>query len=177
MFDMLLRWLDPDRDTAAKKYEEIRLKLTRFFIRREWPLIMAEELVEETIKRVSCKVPQLIDTYTGNPLLYFYGVARNVHLEFLRKKNNPLPPPPPEPDERSEIRSVCLEECLNRLDAEERDLILRYYSYEENCKIPHRKKQAEDLGIEMDTLRMRAYRIKKRLRKCVGDCLKNHEEP
>jgi hypothetical protein len=46
---------------------------------------MAEELADEVINRVSKKLPQIVDIYVGDPALYFYGVARKVHREYLRK--------------------------------------------------------------------------------------------
>ena len=72
-FDQLLAWLDPNREQAGRRYEDIRRKLVKIFVSRG--CIIAEELADETINRVAMKVHEIVDTYTGDPALYFYGVA------------------------------------------------------------------------------------------------------
>ena len=49
-FDRLLAWLDPDRDRAGERYEEIRRKLIGIFLRRGCST--AEDLTDEAINRV-----------------------------------------------------------------------------------------------------------------------------
>jgi hypothetical protein len=68
-FDKLLGWLGPDRDSAGKKYEEIRLKLIKIFARRG--CMLAEELADETMDRVCNKAQKIVDDYKGDPALYF----------------------------------------------------------------------------------------------------------
>ena len=82
-FDKLLFWLDKDREVAGHKYESIRLKLIKIFHARDCHL--AEELADETIDRVADRIDFLTQNYVGNPVLYFYGVAKRVFLEFTRK--------------------------------------------------------------------------------------------
>src|SRR5215217_5023724 len=82
-FDALLTWLDPDREKAARKYEDIRHSLISIF---EWRgCCDAEELAAETITRVLNKVPTLVDGYVGDPALYFYGVAKRLAYEVSRQ--------------------------------------------------------------------------------------------
>lgn len=175
MFDSLLRWLDPDRDTAGNKYEEIRRKLIRIYARRG--CLMAEDLADEAVNRVCRKVAQITDTYTGDPALYFYAVAKNVYHEWVRIKVVATPPPTPGYSENDEARFDCLEECLENLDADDRELITDYFSYEEGTKIAHRKEMSRRLGVTLNALRMRCHRINKILRKCMKDCLKKALEP
>jgi RNA polymerase sigma factor (sigma-70 family) len=169
-FDKLLGWLNPDRDSAGKKYEEIRLRLIKIFARRGCTI--AEELADETIDRVCLKVPRIADTYIGDPALYFYGVAQNVFLEYVKKRPAPppLPPPPPAPEE-NEQSFECLHSCMEHLDPPSRELILQYYQHEKKAKIDHRKQLAERSGVAINTLRMRAHRIKDTLQKCVHECM------
>jgi len=174
IFDRLLAWLNPDRNLAACKYEEIRTRLINIFAHRG--CFVAEELADETIDRVCRKVREIDENYVGDPALYFYGVARNIFLEYVKKKPDLLHLPPPDPPEEKELKHNCLERCLSNLDSESHNLISQYFEGEKKSKINHRKKLAEELGIAVTTLRMRAHRIKTILQECVTGCLK-HDKP
>ncbi|HEY7785163.1 MAG TPA: hypothetical protein VIB00_10575, partial [Pyrinomonadaceae bacterium] len=50
-FDALLHWLDPQRDRAGLRYEEIRRSLIKIFACRG--CAEPEDLADETINRVS----------------------------------------------------------------------------------------------------------------------------
>ena len=95
-FEKLLRWLDPDRDTAAEKYEKIRTRLIRIAAAKGcW---VAEDLADQTINVVASKIDWLLENYDErDPALYFYGVGKNIFLEWL-KKHPPPGVPPPTPD-------------------------------------------------------------------------------
>jgi len=174
-FDVLLQWLDPDRETAAQKYEKIRQRLIRLFIGRG--CLDAEELADETINRVTYKIPQLIKTYVGDPAYYFCGVADKVHLEWLRKekkkKNLQLQDThyDVESDPESESEYECLETCLDALPAAHRELIVEYYKKEKRAKIEHRKNLAEKLGITITALQIKTCRIRAGLLRCVRGCI------
>jgi DNA-directed RNA polymerase specialized sigma24 family protein len=169
-FDKLLDWLDANRDQAGKKYEEIRRRLIKIFTCRGCP--EADNLADETINRVTQKMPALAEGYTGDPALYFYGVAHKVHLEYVRRKPAPTRPPPP-PDSSDEIEEEydCLERCLQGLEHDNRELVLQYYQEEKQAKINHRKQLAAQLGIALNALRIRAHRIRATLQQCVQNCL------
>ncbi|MEW6209419.1 MAG: hypothetical protein AB1631_13700 [Acidobacteriota bacterium] len=172
-FDNLLVWLDPDREQAGQKYEEIRNKLIRIFARRGCAI--AEELTDETINRVTRKAVEIAQSYVGDPALYFYGVAQNVFLEYVKKPSDAPAPIEPEQSEEKERRALCLDLCIDRLDPESRDIILQYYSDEKRAKIDRRREMARRLGITINTLRTRAHRIKAVLQQCVGDCLRQNQ--
>jgi DNA-directed RNA polymerase specialized sigma24 family protein len=70
-----------------------------------------------------------------------------------------------------EERVVCLRSCLQTLSNENRELILEYYQGEKREKIQNRKRLMERLGIPVNTLRMRALRLRERLQGCVEECL------
>ncbi len=170
-FDKLLSWLDADRDAAGKRYEEIRQRLIKILSSRG--CTQAEELTDETFNRVSRRLPDIEDGYHGDHALYFYGVANKLYLEYLRKKptvTSTLPPAiaaEPDADERA---FDCLEECLQKLPKENRELALEYYR-EENGAINHRKRLAERMGIALNALRIRAFRIRAELHSCMVECL------
>ena len=168
-FDALLKWLSADRDQAGRIYEEIRQRLIRIFTARA--CTEAEDLADETINRVTSKLPEIGGTYSGDPAVYFYAVANNVHLEFLRRKT-PTPIPIPIDDTADmEDRFRCLEECLGVLSADNRELVIQYYQDERQARIDRRKLLARRLGIAPNALRIRACRIRASLLKCVESCL------
>lgn len=175
-FDVFLGWLDADRELAGRKYEEIRRKLIKIFVCRS--CTAADDLADETINRVAKKVPEFRDSYVGDPTHYFYGVAHNVYLEYLRKKREAemaSPPPQPSRYDDTELEFECLEECMEKLAPEQRQLVLEYYQDEKRAKIEHRKRLAERLGIELNALRIRAYRIRAGLHECMRECLRQGE--
>jgi RNA polymerase sigma factor (sigma-70 family) len=168
-FDALLDWLAPDREQAGLKYEEIRERLISIFICRG--CYEAEELADETMNRVSSKVPEISQTYSGDPALYFYAVANNIHLESLRRKPSLLPPIRPIDSSELEEQFRCLESCLDTLTPDNRELVIQYYQDEKKAKINRRKLLAQRLGVGQNALRIRACRIRAALLKCVEKCL------
>lgn len=170
-FERLLRWLDPDREKAGEKYEQIRFKLIKIYERRG--CIVPDELADETIDRVSKKLPEIADTYTGDKSLYFYGFVKYVYQDYLRRLRRPIPQPPPKPveSEEEDQRHECLDECLAKLNEGDRQFILEYFQGDKSDKIKNRKKMAESRKASIEALRMRAHRIKAVLKKCVRDCL------
>ena len=175
-FDSFLGWLDTDRELAGRKYEEIRQKLIKIFVCRG--CTVPDDLADETINRVAKKVPEIRNTYVGDPMHYFYGVAHNIHLEYLRKKREAeqvLQPPPSNQCEETELEYECLEACMSKLPLEHRELVLEYYQDEKRAKIEHRKRLSERLGVELNALRIRAYRIRAMLYDCIRDCLRHKE--
>ena len=180
-FDSLLAWLDADRETAGKNYETIRGRLIKIFVCRGCP--EAEELADETINRALAKIDQITHDYVGEPALYFYGIGRNVYREYRRKM---MARQTDVPVETAGTRSVsaavltsgdiepeyeCLERCLERLSITSRTLVLEYYRQEKQAQIDYRKHLADELGIAVNALRIRAFRIRKTLEECVHTCL------
>ena len=168
-FDALLDWLGPDRDQAGLRYEEIRTRLIKIFTSRG--CYEPEELADETINRVIKRVTEIEEHFEGDQARYFYGVANKVHLEYRRRTQiRPVIIPPPD-SIYAEAEFSCLEECLAYLTPENRELVLQYYQSEGKAKIERRKIQAQNLGIAVNALRIRAYRIRTQLEECVEKCL------
>jgi RNA polymerase sigma factor (sigma-70 family) len=183
-FDKLLDWLDPDRDVAGRKYEAIRLRLIKIFTCRGCS--EAEDLADETINRVAARVSEIASSYQGEPAAYFYGVAQKVYLEYIRRcktRQAEVPADSPiinittssEGIEDIELEYECLEDCLEHLPTSNRKLVLEYYQQERKAKIDHRKLLAEEMGIALNALRIRAHRIRRALEECVHLCLE--QEP
>lgn len=169
--DKLLAWLDPDRDRAAAKYEHVRRVLIKTFITRGYA--EADVLADKTIDRVA-KLNferDLADEYTGTPMAYFLRVARYIRQEHDRPKLDPRQVPRYASSEEVEHRHACLEECLQRLVSEDRDLVLHYYRDDKRAKINNRRELAEQLGISAGALRLKAHRLRVSLQECMEDCL------
>jgi RNA polymerase sigma factor (sigma-70 family) len=180
-FEKLLTWLNDDREAAGLKYQAIRERLVKIFHARGCH--QADELADETIDRVAKKIDTIFDSYQGDPALYFYAVAKNVFLESVRAPksteltDNISVVESPEKDEDSETEDQhygCLDECLAELTPEQREFILGYYTDNKGAKVERRKKIATDLGISNKALRIRAFRIRESLRKCITKCMKKN---
>lgn len=168
LFEELLDWLDPDREVGGQKYEHIRRALIKIFISNGGN--SPEDLADEAINRVASKLEQIRATYQGDPALYFYGVAKKLVYEDRRRPRVPQPPPAWESDD-VEPEYECLEECLQELTAQNRELVLQYYQEEKKAKIDNRRRLAEKLGIALNALRIRAHRIRTSLELCVRTCV------
>jgi len=169
-FDALLAWLDSDREVAAQKYETIRTRLIKIFACRG--CAETEDLADETINRVTSKLPEIQANFIGDPARYFYGVANKIHLEYSRQKLLVAPPPPTTDNTESELEYECLDRCVSKLSKENRQLVLSYYQEEKHAKIEHRKLLASRLGIAVNALRIRAHRIRASLQQCVQQCVR-----
>lgn len=169
-FDRLLDWLDEDRDRAAARYTLIQLRLVRFFASRG--RADAEDLADKTINIVACKKVAELADYVGDKSPYFHGVAKNVIRQHLRQLPDesltdstiqPIAPPEPEP----ELIETFLEECMENLDPDEKSLALRYQEGDKQEKIRLRKVLARDIGITLNALRIKMYRLHARIEKCI----------
>ena len=180
-FDQLLDWLDRDRDRAGQRYEQVRSRLIKIFVCRG--CTVAEELADEAINRVAGKVQQIAADYVGDPALYFYSVAEKIYLEYLRRVPAHLLPLPAElpqkkaPLEEAELAHRCLEQCMDHLSSQNRELILFYYGHHDDpqSKINGRKELSERMGIGANALWIRAHRIRESLKKCLGECLQRRQ--
>ena len=179
-FDKLLGSLDPDRESAGTKYLELRSNLIRFF---EWRgSLFPEDQADETINRVARRImdgEEVRDTPK-----YSVGVARmlllEVHKESTRERDALRELPSSQDAARESVyeleelapRVECLGRCLTGLSPDNRELILQYYHGDKSAKIENRKKLTALLKVPLNTLRMRALRLRERLLVCVEDCLK-----
>ncbi len=173
-FDKLLATFADDTESAARIYLEIRSNLTRFFEWRGCPF--PDEHADETMNRVAKRL--LEGEEIRNPSSYCIGVARLLLLEINKERlreQQALSEFPSamitayQPDE-SEVLLDCLRDCLQQLSADNRELILQYYFHEKGAKIESRKRLAERLNIPVNTLRMRALRIRENLQRGVETC-------
>jgi len=173
-FRGLLNWLDEGGDSGGERYLEIRRRLVSYFVRKN--CLSADDLADETLTRVARRLEEE-GGIADSPARYCYIVARFVFLEELRRV---VPGPaddiawrlsaPPERDDTSEKPLECLDGCLRKLTANDRELILEYYCGEGGAKIEHRRVLAARLGVTPNALSIRTCRIRDRLEECVKTC-------
>ena len=172
-FNNLLKWLDDDLEIAANKYESIRSRLIKIFTTKGH--FDAENLADKTIDRVCHKVAEIAANYTGRKELYFYGVARNIHFEALKRPNfvevNDNLSVSPKEEEISPYYE-CLKICLRKLSADDQHLVINYYQNEKGAKIEDRKKIADTLNITLNFLRLKVFRLRTDLKNCILNCVK-----
>lgn len=177
-FVRLLERLGDDEEQAAKKYEDLRHTLIRSFEWRGAPF--PEEHADETLNRLARKLDEGVEI--RNIGEYTYTIARLVWLEALKGNRNRITPldeidvEPAALDTSAEIaekeaRLNCLDDCLDALPADSRDLIMEYYVDEKRGRIDRRRDLAQRLGLRRDALANRSQRLRDKLEQCVTRCL------
>jgi RNA polymerase sigma factor (sigma-70 family) len=174
-FDRFLSRLNEDRELAGQEYERVRGRLILYFQCRD--IVRAEDCADEAINRVILKLEsglQIRDLIT-----YVFGVARMVLLETSRSQSrhqeieeeHMVSAAISGEDDESQRQMECLRRCLKNLPAEDRDLITQYYQEQKRAKINLRQELGQRLGIDLNALRVRAYRLRNTLQKCVRKCV------
>lgn len=170
-FALLMKWLGSTPEQSGEKYEEIRRRLIAFFLNRQ--CAEAEDLADETVNRVAGRLEEIADSYDGEPMRYFYGVANNIALEYSRRKRPPVAvQPPPPADAEMEQYHECLDECLERLPPKNREIILNYYRDKQETEAVPRRELGAQMKLKSGALRVRAYRIRLKLEQCINECLR-----
>jgi DNA-directed RNA polymerase specialized sigma24 family protein len=179
-FDRLLAALDCDREQAGAKYTELREQLYRFFTWRGCPY--PEDHADETLNRTARRLAsgEQIADVRG----YAFGVARLLVLEVHRQEERkrlalaalPTTDEASEDTGEEEMRLHCLQYCLLKLSQGNRELIIQYYQGERSAKITNRQQLAAKLNLSLNTLRMRALRLREGLESCMRDCVKLEED-
>jgi RNA polymerase sigma factor (sigma-70 family) len=188
-FDRMLAELHPDSERAGEQYEKIRQKLVKLF---EWRgCAHAEECADETFNRVAQKICEGTTIWADDPYSYFHGVALNVLREYWRSAEQTtktfeemaqvqgLPVDPEDlllrdmEQKEKERLLECLNQCLQNLPPDSLLLITRYHQGEEAMNKRRRKELAQSLGIPLNALRIRAYRIRAAIEECVRKCFEH----
>jgi DNA-directed RNA polymerase specialized sigma24 family protein len=182
-FTRLLEWLDDGVESHGERYLEMRRRLVGYFDRRNRP--DADDLADETLNRISRTLEKSGSIAVTPPARYCYVVARFVLLEDLRHSRRYVhvdgmrastiiesrrgPAADPSALLR-EARLDCLDRCLAKLPAQQRELVIAYYHGAKRERIEGRRALAARLGISMNALGIRACRIRAALESCVAAC-------
>jgi DNA-directed RNA polymerase specialized sigma24 family protein len=169
-FSRLLARLNTDPTLAGEEYEKLRARLIYFFERKGCRI--PAELGDETINRVARKVEEGFEI--EDVFKFSHGVARLVMLEYWNDPKREWEQlderlSSPEPDrEFDEHRVKCMKLCLQTLPSEERDLIVKNCSLDKNGK----EELAGSLGLSINALRLRVFRIRTKLHQCREKCVR-----
>jgi DNA-directed RNA polymerase specialized sigma24 family protein len=173
-FLQLLARLNADPALAGEEYEKLRARLIYFFELKGCRI--PAELGDETINRIARKIEEGCEI--EDLFKFAYGVARLVMFEYWSDPNREWE----QLDERlssqegshpsDEHGLECRKKCLLTLPPEERDLIIK------NCTLNKKGKVevAKALGLTINALRLRVFRIRAKLQVCYKNCIKVREE-
>jgi DNA-directed RNA polymerase specialized sigma24 family protein len=175
MLRAFLYWLEPSQQAEGAAYEFARRRLVLFFAGRKCfdPEALADQTLDCAIRKLA-EIPS-----EAKPLAYLIGIAKNIHRDYLRAAQKAetlrtrVPAMTRQPSPETEHRHTCLETCLAKLVAEERALVLSYYSETKQTKIDLRKQLADQFGLSLNALRNRVFRLNQRLALCVSACLED----
>jgi RNA polymerase sigma factor (sigma-70 family) len=178
--DRLLQRLGSDPEAAAREYEFLRRRLTTFFSLRQAD--SPESLADETIDRVARRIEE--GEAIEHVRAYVHGVAHRVAMERGRqqaREREALETHAREfsatesMDAGAEARAACLDRCLSRLPREARLLLHGYYHPGQLSARESRQRLAQELGISLGALKVRAHRIRVQLHACLMECLESEE--
>lgn len=167
--ERLLTFLGVEGSTEA--WRRVHARLESFF---RWKgLRDPGQLADETLDRAARRLMENA-VRTEAPAAFLLGVARFVALESQRKAPHEVsaerlavPATSPDGDVDTD-RMEALEKCLGTLPAAERDVVLQYYRHDDGRqRIDSRQQLAERLGIGLNALRIKAFRLRQRLEQCV----------
>jgi DNA-directed RNA polymerase specialized sigma24 family protein len=168
--ESLLRFLGPDRWSAAREYEKLRARLLRLFEWRGCP--HPEELVDRTFDRAARRLAEDLPVTAGSRYALLAGFALRIYAEACRQEQNrwralSMRPALGAGDSPldTERRLAALDACLGELDRIARKLLLEYHAAGDDGL--QRAQLAEQLGITVNNLRVRAYRLRQSLEGCV----------
>ena len=161
----LLAILDPDVERAEGKYLELWQKLERFF---EWKQASdPADLVQETMARALSNLQAGKTITTEDPARYFFGIAKNLIKEGWKPRRQEQLEDHEFSGEAATFlgldraeQNIYLKECLHELSQEDFDLLSAYIEGEA-------KEWGSARGLRPGTVRLRVYRIRKRIEERV----------
>jgi len=175
-FELLLAALAPQREAAAVRYEELRVRLIRVL---RWERTSdPEALADEAFTRLARRLAE------GEPVAdvpaYLNGIARFLVKEDMAQRQRTVPI---EGDlaaressaAETERAHAALDRCLASMDPDQRVLLIDYYEGDQMMRIRNRQKQAAVLGLALNALRNRALRLREKLEACVRGQLSRDE--
>ena len=135
---VLLQWLDDGTQSNGETYLEMRRRLVAYFDRRNRP--SPDALADETFDRITRTLQKDESIAVTPPARYCYVIARFVLLEDLRRVDRTVPfdetrqmaltdvtPADETAADVKDCRLACLDRCLTRLSADQRELVVEVH--------------------------------------------------
>jgi DNA-directed RNA polymerase specialized sigma24 family protein len=158
--ERFLELLDSDPQEAEQKYLGLRKKLVFYF--QHNGCADSENLADEVFSRALRRNTEATDFHAGISA-YCFGIAEYVLLEDRRRpKPGELSAEIPETSPADTLglnpieQRVLVQQCLQGLPEDEREILLRYYRED-------RAELARELQTTENGLRIRVFRIKRKL--------------
>jgi hypothetical protein len=139
----------------------------------------SESIQEATRKNLIDALARLSKSIQKDPVPILLGYARNVLREYrseiirFDEKHDPNEEVARVNDTGVEVRALCLDLCLQRLDDDDRQLLREYHRYEQGWKIEHRKAMANARQSTLNAIRLKVSRLMSNLRNCVKGCCRS----
>lgn len=171
--DKLLFWLNPDREKAIELYLNLQQRLIYYF--RDFD--DREDLAGEVFNRTLDNFRKDTVITEIDPAKYLYAIARNIKRENFRKRRflsldespetgNLVQPSRENSTEEFDEKYQIVKDCIESLGAKG-DLFLKYHSVPEGMDTDeYRNQVAESENITLYYLRVKIFRIKKKIIKC-----------
>jgi hypothetical protein len=175
-FARFLSWLDPDPERAGEVYNLFHRKLTMYFTGRGCG-VWAADLASETLDRTAGKFSDggvIEDREPGRYLFHVAGFILREH--FRRHKEAPLEPDiaGTSPAIEEPVAVFCCKSCLRRFSNDEKTLLQDYFAGEKEGESKRiREEVATDLNLAPGALRIKVFRLKQKLTRCMTECLQS----
>lgn len=170
--EKLLTTFSDDKRAAATAYADLRDSLIRFFQLRG--VSDPDEAADETLDRI----PERINPTTKKDDVKFiaFSIAKFVFLEKIRQEQKQKAAAEGFYEQRAAPQSLgeadgfeILRECFQSLYDRERALLLEYFADLPSHQLSaHRQHMAERERLDLNALRNRISRLRKRLEDCAG---------
>ena len=147
-----------DREAFGALFDHFAPRLKGIFMRSGTSAAQAEEIVQDVMLTVWRRAASF-DPHRGQVSAWIYQIARNRHIDLVRKERRPMPEelredPGTEPDASQilavEQEAVQLQKALARLKPDQREIIEKAYMGE----LTHQEISAQT-GIPLGTIKSR----------------------
>lgn len=156
-----------DKVSFAALFQHFAPRLKAYLLRLGMPANVAEELVQETMLLVWRKAEQF-DPSRATPAAWIYAIARNLHIDTLRRERNANDPRLAEPEQMASSPEQELDlveserrvrHALAALSADQAALLrLSYFDERSHSEI------ADQLQLPLGTVKSRMRRASAQLR-------------
>lgn len=171
-FAKLLGALSADKAEAAQLYTKLHESLVKYFILKG--ISAPDKAADETIDRIPERITA--DTKREDIRFIAFSVAKFVFLEKIRQEKKHVSADEGLPQKQNAINYFgekdeygSMRECFNGLYQHERELLVNYFVDLKGEKLSaHRQKLADREGIDLNALRNRVSRLRKRLEDCLN---------
>lgn len=161
--DQLLLSLQESKAVLEKIYHAMKKELFSF----AFSILRDSDAAQDAVSETMLRLYRSIDRYTpnGQGRAYVYGICRHVSLELLRdrQRQTPVEELPEDPVWEDNDRRLFLQQLMNGLDVQERQILVLHYFHDLTFK-----EIARITGSPEGSVKWRHGRALKRCRELAG---------